>query len=305
MVDTVITALTSVEFGAGFRLGFIAAVLGTIGVVLWRRNPRQAGHVVGVLFAAAVTISMETAMPVPAQLLLGLGLLGLTALIPRTALQSRASRMLAAVPGAWLIVGSLGTVYSTWISWLLLAVIVVGGTFTAHTDQKLSAPILGPLLLAVTAIGVFLAVPDTEEILVVVGAIVPLAVLGWPLGISKLGSSGSYMAVGILVWASAWGGVGRPAAIVGAVSCLGVFLLIPVSPHRDVLFSWDSYGALLVGLHLGLVAVASRLSGQQSDPRLAVVYAAAALGGGYIITQLATTRPHREHRDSGEALGHL
>lgn len=295
LVDTVITALTSVEFGAGFRLGLIAVVLGGLGAVSWRVNTEKPARLVGALFAGAAAVSMNVAMEVPAEVWLGMALLGIGGLLSRS--KSLTFGVTAAIPGAWLIVGSLEIGSSSWASWFLLAALIGGAALAGRTDEQLSGPILAPLLLALTIGGVYLTVPDTEEMLVLAGAITPLALLGWPFGVSKVGSSGSYMAVGILVWAAWWGGMGRPAAIVGAVSCLGMFLLVPLRrSSRD-------HPGLIVGLHLILVAAGSRLAGQQGDPNVAALLAAAALGGAYIAIHLVTQGPG--DRDPDETPGRL
>jgi hypothetical protein len=291
LVDTVITALTSVEFGAGFRLGLIAAVLGGLGAVSWRANTGKPGRVVGALFTGAAALSMNVAMEVPAEVWLGLAVLGIGGLLSRS--KSLTIGVMAAIPGAWLIAGSLEIGSASWTSWFLLAALIGGAALAGRTDDELSVPILGPLLLALTIGGVYLAVPDTEEMLVLAGAITPLALLGWPSNVSKIGSSGSYMAVGILVWAAWWGGMGRPAAIVGAVSCLGMLLLVPLCRRsRD-------HPALVVGLHLILVAAGSRLAAQQSDPNLAALLAGVAVGGAYIAIRLVT-RQARRTQTNGE-----
>jgi len=238
--------------------------------------------VIGVLFAGAAALSMKAAMDVPAQVLLGLVLLGVGGLFARSRSESLSLRVTAAIPGAWLVIGSFEMSNSSWVRWFLVAAIVVGAALTARTEELLSGATLTPLLFALTIGGVYFAVPDTEEVLVIAGAIIPLALLGWPLGVSKIGSSGSSMAVGIMIWAAAWGGVGRPAAILGAVSCLGMFLLVPLLPR-----SRGHHPALIVGLHLILVAAGSRLAGQQSNPQVAALMAATALGGGYIVAQFA------------------
>ena len=280
MVENAVKALLSVEFGAGFRLGLIAAVLGGLASLLWRAKAGQPLHVVGVMFVGAAAWAMKVAMDVPAEALLGLALLGIGGLIARSS-ESLFFGAAAAIPGAWFVVASLEVGDSSWISWFLLAAIAIGGVLAARTDQLISVPTVTPLLVALTIAGVYFAVPDTEEVLVLAGAITPLALLGWPLGLSKIGGSGCYATVGILAWTTAWGGMGRPAAIVGAVSCLGMFLLIPF-------FHWSrDKPALIVGLHLILVAAGSRLSGHQTDPKVATLLAVAALVVGYLAMQFA------------------
>jgi hypothetical protein len=213
---------------------------------------------------------------VPAELLAGLGLLGGAGLVARVFSTSLALNVVMAVPGALLLVSSIPAAGQPWAAWLLFGSVVVGGPLTAMTDSRLSGPALGPLLLALSVAGVYVDVPDTEEMLVLAGVIAPLLLIGWPLRLSTIGSAGSHMIVGLLAWAAAWGGIGRPASIVGAMGCLGAFLLVPFAARGRAIASPRAL-SLLVVVHTVAVGVCSRVAGFRTDPRLAALIVVGAL----------------------------
>src|SRR4030095_2363305 len=87
---------------------------------------------------------------------------------------------------------------------------------------------MGVTLFVVTAAGVYATVPDTELVGAVLGASLPLVLLGWPARIASLGRPGGAAATALLLWAGAAGGGGRPASIVAVVACLGLLVCVPV-----------------------------------------------------------------------------
>jgi hypothetical protein len=137
-----------------------------------------------------------------------------------------------------------------------------------------------------TLAGIYLDVPDTEVTLVLVGVMAPLVLLGWPTSLSGLGVVGSYVAVGLIAWASAMDGVGRPGSIVGAIACFGIFVLIPVLVRDNAIETWDQ--RWVVGIHLLVVGVSSRIAGFRAEPlRAGVIAAAVLLVGAWFITRIS------------------
>lgn len=299
MAGVLRAALTSTEFIVGLRIGLVTALAGMVGGRFWRWKTGKPVAVTGILFSVAVLLALPAVRLVPREVPLGLGLLGLAGLLSGVVARSLPLRVALAVPGAWLIVAAIPTDYSSWTRWFLIGAIAVGGPLVAFSDKVLSSPALGPVFLAVTVAGVYVDVPDTEEMLVLLGVAAALTLLGSPLGGSPLGSAGSYMAVGTLIWASSWGGVGRTASMVGAVACLGVFLTIPLAVRPEdsgVRVRWPA----LVGVHLLVVAVCSRVAGIREHPLEALIIAILALALGLGLTaKVLRSRPALVAADQG------
>ncbi|HEX2563967.1 MAG TPA: hypothetical protein VHK25_08630 [Acidimicrobiales bacterium] len=186
---------------------------------------------------------------------------------------------LAAAPFAWLLALGPGVPSIAWVRALVVAGIAVGAVAVSRTDAWLGTSGLTPVLYAVSAFGVFAAVPDTEEAAALFGASVPGALAGWPLGRALLGRAGAAGATALVVWVSAVGGRGRPPSIVGAVACLGLLATLPAG--RWLANRWVGRLArgsdpavpgpvFALAAHTAVVAVASRVAGISSELRVAV-----------------------------------
>jgi hypothetical protein len=169
---------------------------------------------------------------------------------------------------------------------LVFVTIVAGGALVADVDRRTARRGLGPLLFAVSVGGVYATVPDTEQALVLLGVAAPVALLGWPLRRAGLGAAGSPAAVAVLAWSAAVGGVGRPSSIVGAVGCLGLFVVGPVS-RRAVRTS----ASTVVAAHALLVLVSARVAGLRPTVRAAVVVVLFELVIGVAVWGTARSRP--------------
>ena len=160
---------------------------------------------------------------------------------------------------------------------------MVGAVTASRTDASWGNTGLTPVLYAITAFGVFAAVPDTEEAAALLGASVPAALCGWPLGRARLGLAGAAGATALMVWVSAVGGRGRPPSIVGAIACLGLLATLPAG--RWLADRWAGRTScardptillpvLVLAAHTTTVAVASRVAGISTELRVAVPTAA-------------------------------
>jgi hypothetical protein len=191
----------------------------------------------------------------------------------------------------------------------------VAGALLAGFDRRWRGQGLAPLLLAVSAVGVYATVPDVEWALVVVGAALPLALLGWPgplapgglLGPRRrdgpaqpppsLGVAGSLAAAALLAWTVAAGGAGRPGSVVGGLACLGVLAVEPLARlldprHRSALArpraAWTALAA-----HLVLVAVAARVVGRAETVAAALPLAGLALAAALAVALAAAASGER------------
>jgi hypothetical protein len=163
-----------------------------------------------------------------------------------------------------------------WVRGLIGASVVLGALAASRTAAAWGETGVPPVLYAITAAGVFAAVPDTEQAATLLGASVPMALCGWPLGHARLGRIGAGTATALSVWVAAVGGRGREPSVIGAVACLGLLVTLPAgrwlagrTAHPRALGRGRPAAIPLVCLHLVVVAVASRVAGVTSDLEVA------------------------------------
>jgi hypothetical protein len=252
---------------AAFWTAFVIAAVGIL--VMWLRLRRSEAEP-GVWFVVVVATfaGLRAAHRLPDPLLAAVLLLALGEHLARDL--SMRARTVALAPGAVVLGASVPEAWPSWIRIVAMIGALAGGVLGVDADRR--APRLVPLLLAVGAVGVYLCVPDTEAPKAMLGALLGAAVLGleptlrYRCGVSAV--------VGLFVWVSAFGGLGRPGSVVGGLACLGVVLLIPIvrwSTTNRVLV------ALLVGVQVGVVLYVSRVAGFEESAWAAAGLAAAAL----------------------------
>jgi hypothetical protein len=268
-------AFGAVACGALLLVGFTAAVL--------RR--RRSVPVAGVVTAAGGLWSISDTRPVPTEVVvgvLGIGAAAALACVPRVSLWHS---LALTAPFAWAI-GFRGDVVEVAWAQVLVAVTVSAGAILATAfDHAWRQEATGLTLLAITAFGMYAAVPDTETIAAALGVVLPFLLLGWPSRLARLGRPGAAAAVAVLVWAGAIGAEGRPTSIVGLVGCLGLLAAVPVAqfllPRAGAKRRrWPRQAVILAMLtgHLLLVIAASRVVGRISD-----VIVAAAIGAVVVV----------------------
>jgi hypothetical protein len=284
----------------GLRAGLAAGLLTTLvvaAVALVRRG-RGAVPLAGLAAAVAAVIGLRisTEVPeVPRELVAGLAALGLASLAPKLPGPALAYRLVAVTPGAVLVIAA-ADLDLAWAVPYTVAATVLGAILVAEFDRLHARTGLAPTLLGVTALGVYACVPDTEEASVLVGAALPVALLGWPKPLASLGAAGAHMAVGLVVWTAAFDGRGRSGAIVGATACLGIMLLEPllsrVRSHRTAAVPDErrrQRPAVLAGTHVALVGICSRVAGLQTSPfKAAVIAMLAFVAAGAVLEHEAT-----------------
>jgi len=224
--------------------------------------------------------SIANTQPVPATVVLGVVGVGAAAGIASLTRLSPWYSLVATVPFAWAIGFHGEGVPVGWAQALVTFAASAGAILVSSFDDAWREEAPGLALLAITVAGMYATVPDTEAVAAVLGVALPLVVLGWPFRLARLGHAGAAAAIAALAWAGAVGARGRPASIIGFVSCLGLLAATPVSeallPRAG---AWlgrrtpQSVIPVLVVAHVTLVIVASRVVGQVSDP-----LAAAAIG---------------------------
>ncbi|MDP8959772.1 MAG: hypothetical protein M3N51_11435 [Actinomycetota bacterium] len=270
MSDSTLDVLLEPGFLTGLRFGFLAVAtlwLAGLGWQRWRGRPVPGA---GLLLSGAALLALPLERLVPVSLLLALAVLALGgavwSLLPPVPLIG----LVMAAPGAWLVAfqPDMGT---RWMRWFLFGAIVVAAPLVADFQRRHGDRALGSPLLALSVVGIFFTVPDTEEAAVLLGAALPFTLLAWPRPVASLGSAGSFAVVGLLAWVIALGGQARPGALVGAVASLGLLVAEPagrwLAGKRHSLL--DSLGpgvegALVVGsAQLVLVFLTARVAGAQ------------------------------------------
>jgi hypothetical protein len=274
----------------GFRAGLLWSLVFT-GVVIVVALPWGAGRrhpplpLAGVVVVAAAAIALEHIGRLP-----GRALLGVVALAVGGAAVQGAPRWLtapAAVPGGLVLGSAAPDVAPGWVPAFVVASTVIGAYLVAVFDDRGRAVGLAPVLVPVTAIGVYATVPDTEEAGALVGASLPVALSSVPAPLSSLGGALSAPLVGLVAWVAAGGGRGRPGSIVGGTACLGALLLGPVLPDlRRAAARLPRRLRVLAAVgvvHVGIVLVASRVAGLRTSAVAAFVIAVVALVVGAAI----------------------
>ena len=293
------------EFRDGL-VGGVVALAVVLGVVWVARRSGRAG-VLGLAGPAVVVAALVVLHPLAQSVLDARFVGGLVVL----AVGANATRWLgwplwigalAVVPGAGLVATStdIADIELGWVRVVTFIAIVLGAALVPEFDRENARAGLGPVLLPVTALGIYTTVPDTEQALVLVGVTVPLALLGWPKPWASLGAAGAAATVGLVAWTASVGGSARPGAIVGAMACLGVMTLEPVvlllfgrrRPPAPT-SPWSSGVVVVVALHIALVLFVSLAAGREISARAATGISAAGFAGAAVALAivLALRRP--------------
>lgn len=297
MSPATLEALTGVEITAGLRWGAAGAIAVSISGLIWRRWRGLPAPFHGMVVVVATLLAMSTVRDVPRGMWEATGLLMIVGLFHPLARRVPFLLALLAVPGAWWLAVRAGLPGETWVGWYGAAVVVVGAPLIASFDDNDTERSWGPGLWLVTAAGVFAAVPDTGEALVLLGASIPVVLLGWPLRLARIGP-GAYPLVAVFVWVAAWGGRGRPASIVAVTACLGILLIEPIIGRtkwaRGRHLPSGAAGALSVGAtHLVVVLIASRWAAGQTSVAVAALVGALALLMGAAVLVLLLRQPRK------------
>jgi hypothetical protein len=164
-----------------------------------------------------------------------------------------------------------------------LFVIIVGGSM-ADLERRRGRVV--SVMLVASLGGIYLAVPSPDEAFVLLLASLIL------IPLPEIRTRGGMPIAGLLVWVAAVGGEPRTGSIVGALACVGILVIEPISvairsrlPHSTRLIPVEDVTLrLLLVTHLLVVALASRISGfrEKSEPALAIALLAFAIGWSLI-----------------------
>lgn len=282
--------LDNSDFRAGLAAGAVALLVTVVAALIARRIGRSDPGplpIAGIVLVAAALVAVGRAsesVTVGGRLVAGLVLLAIGPLLA-TLRPSRVTQVLALVPGAVLVASAAGLENDVgWVPAGVFVAIILGGLLVADFDRVNSRSGLGPVLVAVSTLAMYTSLPDTEEIAAVLGAALPLALLGMPRVVASLGRAGACSTIGLLMWVAAVDGRARPGSVVGAMACLGVLVVEPlvrrVAPAR-----WRARppsamslrAILMVLLQFGVVAATSRVAGLETSAFAAGALSAIAL----------------------------
>jgi hypothetical protein len=191
---------------------------------------------------------------------------------------------------------------ASWFVPFLVVATAVGVTTTTRFEASFARDMLTPVLFAISAAGVFFAVPDTELPGALLGVALPIAFLAWPLRRATLGAAGGAMSIAVYVRAVEIGGIGRPASVVGAMACLALLVGEPLAralvPRRDRSWLEAAVPAALfvpaVAVVQGVLALfASRAAGTRRSVTVAATAAALTVIGAVVAGLLVTRGARR------------
>ena len=215
----------------GFRTGFEFGLLAVVAVMVVTAVDRHLRPWAGIAFVAAGLLAIDDAFTVERELLVGLGVLAAGGF-----LATRFPPLLwavAAVPGAVLFTRATDLDEPSWAFATILAATLVGGLLMADFDRAFRCTGLPPVLLAVSLLGVYLTTPETQHSILLTGAALPIALLGWPWPLGSLGVGGSFAVTALVTWTVVLDGSFRPSSVVGGIASLGMFAIEPSCAGRS------------------------------------------------------------------------
>ncbi|MCH8900440.1 MAG: hypothetical protein IH942_08135 [Acidobacteria bacterium] len=275
MVESGVDVISDPMFVKGPVAGLIVLALG---IVLWGvRGRSDVLRFGGLLVAAATMLVLYQSEMLGLSQLVGVTLLAIAGLFHRGVVAGA----LFAIPGAFFVIRPEAAEPQSWMPWFAMLAIVFAAPLVASFDDRYPKTGLPMPLFGIAALGVFLAVPDTEGAMVLLGVAGIAGFLGWPRPVATLGAAGSYAVVGLYMFVAAEGAIGRPASIIASVAVLGLLLIVPITIRlRSAGWAHDLDRVVAVVplvAQLFLVLLISRTAG-----RIAWVPGAAALTVGVL-----------------------
>ena len=193
------------------------------------------------------------------------------------------SRALWLLPGALVVGAALPDGWPLWTRVVTTATAAIGGSLTAATSH--ATPRLAPAMFAVSAVGLYFCVPDTEAPAVILGALAVGSVLVLERRLQP--AVGAAALAGLFAWVSAYGGLGRAGAVVGGVACLGA-LLLPIARVAPRSTWWM---VTVLAVHIALVGYESRVAGAESSAWAAAALSVPAFAIAAAVLVVGSRRP--------------
>lgn len=218
------------QFATALLAGAMALGFALVAQHIW---PRAQGNRFYGLLVAVATIAMLGVGEFPRRLIAGLIILAASGMAHGQARRIPILATLAGVPGAYVVAYVAPLPNLSGYDWVIFALIAVGAPCIAGFEERNSASRIGPVLFTTTIATAFFVVPDTEQILVMLGVAIPLTLLTWSGSRASIGAAGAFVVLGLYGWIIAAGGAARPSSLVGAFGALGFFLVEPVARYLD------------------------------------------------------------------------
>jgi hypothetical protein len=277
------TLVDADQFQSGLAIGVALAVILAVLLVVPRTEARQERRsaprppLAGVLFVVASVVALQGYLgfaevsAVPGDVVTGLVLLVAVVEVCDRLPLPWACRPIGALPGAAMVAFTDDLPGAHWVPWLVFGTTVAVAACAPDLDRRGARLGLGPALFGIAVLGVYATVPDTESARVLIGVALPIALLGVPIAFARLGAGGVAAASALVLWISAYEGIGRPGSVVGAAASFGLLVLEPIG-HRfapDVRFSVLARAsrrkvqAIVIGGQVVVTGFASRVAGFQ------------------------------------------
>lgn len=295
-------ALRSPELAAGVSRGLVAtAAAAAIGAV-WRLRAGRPAPLAGPAVAGAFLLALSARGELERDLVTATALLAIAGL---ASFIHPLAAVVAAVPGAAMLVASIPAEQRPANAPLIVAIVAIG-FLIGQFERTWGDSGLGPVLIALTVAGIYTTVPETRRALVLVGAALPLPLLGWPVPLASIGPVGWYAVPGLLMWTAQMDGSTRVGAVIGAAACFGLLLAEPLARAVRGATVLDRLGVeerplvlvpVVALLHLGLVYVAARVAGLRADGVAAATIAVATLVISIAVLIAGGTAPRRRAPD--------
>ncbi len=222
----------------------------------------------GLLIAISFLMVVQTLRPVTDRTWQGFLLLCVSGLFKRW------------IPVRFLLIAFGALLFSQWSipdSWLrgfiVIATLWLSASFSSQTT-------IGHLLLPMSIAGIFLTIPDTEEVGLLLGMLIPTVLFAWPFRVDSFGRAGSAPLAAIVAWVICVGGHGRPASIIVSVGCFGLLIAFPVLQALKAREVRRRYriAAIAVLVHIFSMFIVLSLSRTTAHFGLAIVAVIAAIG---------------------------
>jgi hypothetical protein len=243
-----------------FLYGLLAGAVG-LGVLAAATRADSTTRWWGAVFTLAALVVINTVVGQSLGVSSGLFLLasGGWLLGPEADTRMRPLGWLLVIAGAVLLGVRGGLFDIDWLPVVAPVAILIGGVALAAWSVTLPHGLLGPMM-AITAFGIWVTVPETEHARVLLGVALPLAAATLRPVRARLSTAGAFALAGIVVWVVAIGGDARPGSIVGGWASLGLMAILPlVRPNATDLIARRPL--LIVGIHAVFVLIASRVIG--------------------------------------------
>ncbi len=281
-----IELLTSSEFIIPLIIGVGAAGVASVAALGWPGDEGPSA-IAGIALAAAFLVARPQGIDVWS--VVGVGAVAAAGAVPI----ATAWRIVLSVPGALILAAAVGGP-SGWLQAIVAVSIPILAMLTADFDARYRARAVGPGVFVLATVGVFFAVPDTEQAVVLMGVAVPFLFLTFPTPIASLGVPGSFAVVAAFAWTVAMGSRGHPRVAVPALVTAGLLIIEPVMSW--LLRSKQPLGGtptfVVLAAQLLVVFLASRVAAPRTDlVTIAIFSGVALLTGAAVVYVLKAKAP--------------